>query len=111
MDRERGNRLIAEGLADLIAFGRPYIANPDLVTRFAANAPLNAKLGGGIAADIGHAVAGVSRAWPNQLDTLCCGALGGIVVRPSISPPPKLVTQTSVGSFGLKNTRVGWRKG
>ena len=41
MDRERGNRLIAEGLADLIAFGHPYIANPDLVMRFATNAPLN----------------------------------------------------------------------
>jgi N-ethylmaleimide reductase len=41
MDRERGNRLIAEGLADLIAFGRLYIANPDLVARFAMNAPLN----------------------------------------------------------------------
>ena len=41
MDRERGNRLIAEGLADLIAFGRPYIANPDLAARFAINAPLN----------------------------------------------------------------------
>lgn len=41
MDRERGNRLIAEGIADLIAFGRPYIANPDLVARFATNAPLN----------------------------------------------------------------------
>jgi N-ethylmaleimide reductase len=27
MDRDRGNRLIAEGLADLVAFGRPYIAN------------------------------------------------------------------------------------
>jgi N-ethylmaleimide reductase len=40
MDRERGNRLIAEGFADLIAFGRPYIANPDLVQRFAAGAPL-----------------------------------------------------------------------
>ena len=40
-DRERGNRLIAEGLADLIAFGRSYIANPDLVARFATNAPLN----------------------------------------------------------------------
>jgi N-ethylmaleimide reductase len=40
MHRERGNRLIAEGLADLIAFGRPYIANPDLVQRFAAGAPL-----------------------------------------------------------------------
>src|SRR6202166_3897483 len=40
MNRERGNRLIAEGLADLIAFGRPYIANPDLVLRFAAGVPL-----------------------------------------------------------------------
>jgi N-ethylmaleimide reductase len=40
MDRDRSNRLVAEGLADLVAFGRPYIANPDLVQRFAANAPL-----------------------------------------------------------------------
>ena len=40
MDRDRGNRLIAEGLADLVAFGRPYIANPDLVRRLADNAPL-----------------------------------------------------------------------
>jgi N-ethylmaleimide reductase len=40
MNRERGNRLIAEGLADLVAFGRPYIANPDLVQRFAENASL-----------------------------------------------------------------------
>jgi 2,4-dienoyl-CoA reductase-like NADH-dependent reductase (Old Yellow Enzyme family) len=40
MDRDRGNRLIAEGLADLVAFGRPYIANPDLVQRFAENVPL-----------------------------------------------------------------------
>ena len=41
MDRERSNRLVSEGLADLIAFGRPYIANPDLVERFTLNAPLN----------------------------------------------------------------------
>jgi N-ethylmaleimide reductase len=40
MGRDRGDRLIAEGLADLVAFGRPYIANPDLVQRFAENAPL-----------------------------------------------------------------------
>jgi 2,4-dienoyl-CoA reductase-like NADH-dependent reductase (Old Yellow Enzyme family) len=40
MDGNRGNRLIAEGLADLVAFGRPHIANPDLVQRFVANAPL-----------------------------------------------------------------------
>ena len=40
MDAERGNRLIEAGLADLVAFGRPYIANPDLVERFATGAPL-----------------------------------------------------------------------
>ena len=31
---------IASGLADLIAFGRPYISNPDLVERFAHGWPL-----------------------------------------------------------------------
>jgi N-ethylmaleimide reductase len=40
MTAERGNHLIADGLADMVAFGRPYIANPDLVERFATNAPL-----------------------------------------------------------------------
>ena len=38
--RAKDNRLIADGLADMIAFGRPFIANPDLVARFAAGAPL-----------------------------------------------------------------------
>ena len=36
-----GEELIANGLADAVAFGRPYIANPDLVERFAAGAELN----------------------------------------------------------------------
>lgn len=40
MDAERGSGLIEAGLADLVAFGRPYIANPDLVERFATGAPL-----------------------------------------------------------------------
>ncbi|SFU26595.1 alkene reductase [Paraburkholderia aspalathi] len=40
MDAERGNRLIEQGLADMVAFGRPYIANPDLVERLATGAPL-----------------------------------------------------------------------
>src|SRR5260370_21648303 len=33
MTAERGNRLIAHGLADLLAFGRPHIANPALADR------------------------------------------------------------------------------
>jgi N-ethylmaleimide reductase len=40
MTAERGNRLIAEGVADMVAFARPYIANPDLVERLATGAPL-----------------------------------------------------------------------
>lgn len=40
IDRARGNRLIEAGLADMVAFGRPFIANPDLPTRFAIDAPL-----------------------------------------------------------------------
>jgi type 2 lantibiotic biosynthesis protein LanM len=61
--------------------GAPGIGLARIATarRVGANAPLNAKLGGdGIAADIDHAVIGVKQTWPNQLDTLCCGALGGI---------------------------------
>ncbi|HEX3826361.1 MAG TPA: hypothetical protein VHV82_03730 [Sporichthyaceae bacterium] len=40
MTRDRGNHLIAEGLADLIAFGQPFIANPDLPDRFTTGAPI-----------------------------------------------------------------------
>ena len=32
---------VAAGLADAVAFGRPYIANPDLVERLRTDAPLN----------------------------------------------------------------------
>ena len=31
---------IAKALADLVAFRRPYVANPDLVERFPTGAPL-----------------------------------------------------------------------
>jgi N-ethylmaleimide reductase len=40
MTADRGNRLIDAGLADLVAFGRPYVANPDLVERLETGAPL-----------------------------------------------------------------------
>ena len=39
-DRSRALAAVAEGRADLVAFGRPYIANPDLVERLKADAPL-----------------------------------------------------------------------
>jgi N-ethylmaleimide reductase len=38
---ERGARLVDAGLADLIGFGRPFIANPDLPARIANGWPLN----------------------------------------------------------------------
>jgi N-ethylmaleimide reductase len=41
-DRDTANAAIASGAADLVAFGVPYIANPDLAERFARSAPLNA---------------------------------------------------------------------
>lgn len=41
INAEHGARLISEGVGDLVAFGRDYIANPDLVERIAAGAPLN----------------------------------------------------------------------
>lgn len=40
-DRESGNAVIEAGDADLVAYGRLYIANPDLPERFAQKAPLN----------------------------------------------------------------------
>ena len=39
-DQEKGNKVIADGHADLVAYGTLYISNPDLVERFAENAPL-----------------------------------------------------------------------
>jgi N-ethylmaleimide reductase len=39
--RERAIEALNEERADLVAFGRPFIANPDLVARFRLNAPLN----------------------------------------------------------------------
>lgn len=41
-DAERAQAILHEGLADLVAFGRPFIANPDLPARYAAQAPLAA---------------------------------------------------------------------
>ncbi len=41
IDTAHGARLIREGAGDLVAFGRPYIANPDLVERIATGAQLN----------------------------------------------------------------------
>ena len=39
-DREKGNKVIEEGNADMVAFGKPYVSNPDLVERFAQDIEL-----------------------------------------------------------------------
>ncbi len=41
---ERAENDIQSGLGDLVAFGRPFINNPDLVERFKNNAPLSQDL-------------------------------------------------------------------
>ena len=40
-DRASGEATLENGSADAVAYGRLYIANPDLVRRFAEDAPLN----------------------------------------------------------------------
>jgi N-ethylmaleimide reductase len=40
-DLARGNAALAAGGADMIAFGVPFLANPDLPERYAKSAPLN----------------------------------------------------------------------
>ncbi|XP_071725174.1 putative 12-oxophytodienoate reductase 11 [Rutidosis leptorrhynchoides] len=40
-EREDGNEAVAEDRSDLVAYGRWFLANPDLPRRFEVNAPLN----------------------------------------------------------------------
>jgi N-ethylmaleimide reductase len=40
-DQEKANAVLAAGHADLVSFGVPYIANPDLVHRYKTGAALN----------------------------------------------------------------------
>jgi len=40
-DQAMGEKALEEGLADAVAYGRIYIANPDLAERFQQGAPLN----------------------------------------------------------------------
>ena len=40
-DREEGNKVVDDGYADLVAYGRHFLANPDLLKRFEIDAPLN----------------------------------------------------------------------
>lgn len=41
-NKEKAEKALADNIADLISFGSPFIANPDLVERFRLDAPLNA---------------------------------------------------------------------
>lgn len=40
-DKTSAEQALIERRGDLIAFGRPFLANPDLVTRMQTDAPLN----------------------------------------------------------------------
>ncbi|MCL7764160.1 alkene reductase [Polaribacter sp. Z014] len=39
-DKEKGNKVLEDGDADLVAYGKPFISNPDLVERFENNLEL-----------------------------------------------------------------------
>lgn len=41
LSKESATKLLEDGIADAVAFGRAYIANPDLVNRLRKDAPLN----------------------------------------------------------------------
>jgi N-ethylmaleimide reductase len=40
-DAERGERAVSDGSTDAVAYGRLFLANPDLPTRFSRRGPLN----------------------------------------------------------------------
>jgi N-ethylmaleimide reductase len=40
-DLDSANAAIGNGIADLVAFGTPFLANPDLPERYRIKAPLN----------------------------------------------------------------------
>jgi len=40
-DKAKANDILSKGFADVVAFGVPFIANPDLVERLRSDAPLN----------------------------------------------------------------------
>ena len=41
LDKHSGQALLDRGICDFVAYGRPFIANPDLVRRYRDGAPLN----------------------------------------------------------------------
>ena len=40
-DKESAEEAISSGTADMIAIGRPFLSNPDLIQRYANDWPLN----------------------------------------------------------------------
>ncbi|HKZ38546.1 MAG TPA: alkene reductase [Chryseolinea sp.] len=46
-DFTKAEQDLSTGFADLVAFGKPFISNPDLVYRFRKNLPVNVKLDAG----------------------------------------------------------------
>ncbi len=74
IDQKTGQQLLDEDKADAVAFGKLFIANPDLPARFAAHAPLNR---------------------PNSATFYAPGAEGysdypGLQSQPSLDPAPAL---------------------
>jgi N-ethylmaleimide reductase len=82
-DKPRANKAIANGRADLIAFGKPFIANPDFVIRLFLDAPLmplnRETLYGG--SEQGHGLSNTARGCPTCLLSRRGKGLGMISMR------------------------------
>lgn len=83
-DKELAEQVIADGGADLVAFGKLFIANPDLVTRFRQDAALNTPdkdtfYGGGARGYTDYPTAARRGGCP----VACSTVLGRIYFRPS----------------------------
>ena len=64
--QESAERALAEGRADAVAWGKLFIANPDLPVRFARHAPLN----------------------PGDMNTFYAGGAEGYIDYPALKPEP-----------------------
>ncbi len=101
-DKAKGNAVITSGVADFVAFGVPYIANPDLVERFLVDVPTNKPnpalfYGVGAEGYIDYPTLGDAQAEPKELapaGTASHGAEDGRIRQPlrggGRRPPPLL---------------------
>lgn len=89
-DAASAERLLAEGIADLVGFGRLFIANPDLPERIAAGAPLNSHdrrtfYAGGVEGYLTYPSLVEERRWEVMMDRISEGDIDPEVLAHSLA--------------------------